>query len=152
MKTKKESLFNVCKPNAHCSVISINRTKEDYSMNKTLTKTTLAIAGSLLMTFCLPAPTIAQEPGDDERRARFEERREAMQERRAGFLENNPEAAARMDERRARFEELRETDPEAAARIREQRRERFRDGRPGPRGRGENGRFGPPPGAELSEG
>ena len=120
-------------------------------MNNTFTKTTLAVAGSLAMTLFLALPAFAQEGTSEERRAHFEERRAEMQARRAEFLENNPEAAARMEERRQRFEELRETDPEAAARIREQRRERFRDGRPGPRGRGEGGRFGPPPGEAAAE-
>ena len=130
-------------------------------MNTTITKTVLAVSGSLLMTafisILVSIPAVAQEVSDEERRARVEERRQEIQQRRAEFLENNPEAAARMAERRQRFEELQETNTEAAARIREQRREKFREGRPGPgpgnrgnRAPGERGRLGPPPGTEES--
>ncbi|MEK9648676.1 MAG: hypothetical protein VW337_06125 [Gammaproteobacteria bacterium] len=92
-------------------------------MKKRIPKTVLAVTGSLAMTLFLTLPLQAQEGIDKDRRAHFKERRAKMRE-------NNPEAAARM---------------------REQRRERFRNGRPGRRDWGEDGGFGPPPGETAPE-
>ena len=120
-------------------------------MNNWIPKIALALTGSLAMTLFLTLPVQAQEGTDEDRRAHFEERRAEMHERRGEFLKNNPEAAARAEERRQRYAEIRENNPEAAARMREERRERLRNGRPGRRDRGEDGRFGPPPGETAPE-
>ena len=120
-------------------------------MNKWIPKILLAVTGSLAMTLFLILPVQAQECTDEDRRAHFEELRAEMHERRGEFLGNNPEAAARAEERRQRYAEIRENNPEAAARMREERRERLRNGRPGRRDRGEDGRFGPPPGETAPE-
>ncbi len=123
-------------------------------MNTLLAKTALAIVGSLAMTAVLTAPLLAQDATDEERRDRSEGRR-------GEFLENNPEAAARMEERRAEREEFLENNPEAAARMEERRahgRERSESGegrqRPGRdfEGRREGRREGPPPGSRRGRG
>jgi hypothetical protein len=119
-------------------------------MNTLLAKTALAIVGSLAMTAVLTAPLLAQDATDEERRDRSEGRR-------GEFLENNPEAAARMEERRAQREEFLENNPEAAARMEERRaqgQERRESGESRPRqGRGFEGRReGPPPGFRRGRG
>lgn len=121
-------------------------------MNKLLAKTTLAILGSLTMTAFLTAPLLAQNV-DEERGARFEERRQEREE----FLANNPDAAARMEERRQDREEFLANNPEAAERMEErqariQERVESGEGRARPR-RGFGGRDeGPPPGFRRGRG
>lgn len=122
-------------------------------MKTNLTKIVLAATGSLLMTALLSAPLLAQDESDEDRQARFEERREGMRERRGEFLENNPEIAAQREGRRQQREEFLENNPDAQARM-EERREQMRngEGRPrGPGGPGPRGRRGPPNGAPGSD-
>jgi hypothetical protein len=127
-------------------------TRLEYSMNKLLAKTTLAIVGSLTMTAFLTAPLMAQDV-DEERSARFEERRLEREE----FLANNPDAAARMEERRQDREEFLANNPEAAERMEErqariQERVESGEGRARP-GRGFGGRGeGPPSGFRRDRG
>lgn len=110
--------------------------------------TKFSLAGALAIGTLLAAPGFAQDD-DADRQARMEERRQMMEQRRAEFLENNPDAAARMEERRQRREEFLENNPDAAARMGE-RRERMREHADGERpqrprpeaGEGRGPRFG----------
>lgn len=132
-------------------------------MKNFLLKAIIAANGSLIMLTVLTIPLLAraqEELTEQERQARMEtmeERRQAMETRRADFLDNNPEAPERMEERRRQREGFLANNPQAATRQkgwREQRRanrqEHIDNGKGAPAGRPE-GRFegrrpGPPPG------
>lgn len=94
-------------------------------------KYTKAIKGTLLtelfiLAFILAVPVQAQ----DENNAENQDRRAIREERRADFLEHNPQAAAKMEQRRTQMkakraerEEYLENHPEEAAKMAERRAE-----------------------------
>ncbi len=81
----------------------------------------------LFLGLSLGLPVIAQETDEDTQLTR-EERIAQRQERKAEFLENHPDAAARLEERKANREahraEFLENNPDAAARLEERKANR----------------------------
>jgi len=112
-------------------------------MKNFFTVTRTATAGLFLIAGVLSSPAFAQD--EAERGARHAE----MQQRRAEFLENNPQVAARMEERRREREAFMADNPNATPQARrEHMRQRFENGEGrGPQGgRRFNGRHQGPPG------
>lgn len=120
-------------------------------MKNFLQNPVLVVTSTLLMTGLLSGSVLAQDDSEAERRVN-------MEQRRAEYLENNPEVAARLETRRQEREAFLENNPDVAARAdarRAQARERFdnNEGRP-PRGQrpGADGRRqGPSPDFERED-
>lgn len=127
-------------------------------MKNFLVKTGIALSGVLAVSAMMTAVAMARDGNETEHRARLEEHRQEMAQRRADYLANHPEAAERMEARRREREAFLADNPEAAARMAERRagmRERVENGEGRPRGPHpafDGRRSGPPPGGPRFRG